>query len=93
MFRLTWIGNIERLREVLSDEPDLAKIVDDDGNTAVMWLPEDEARATEIVELLVAHRADPKIKNKEGMTAADCAEKRGLYDVAELLRSIERISS
>lgn len=92
VFRLTWIGNIERLRKVLSEEPDLAKAAGD-GNTPLMWLPEDEPRAIEIVELLVGHGADPKITNNEGMTAADCAEKRGLYDVAELLRFMESIPS
>jgi uncharacterized protein len=86
VFRLTWIGNIDRLREVLNAEPELAK-VNNDGNTQLMWVPEDEARAIDIVELLIAHGADPTIRNKEGTTAADCAEKRGLYDVAELLRS------
>lgn len=89
VFRLTWIGNIERLREVLNEEPDLAKTAGD-GNTPLMSLPEDEARAKEIVELLVAHGADPTTKNKEGTTAAALAEKRGLYDVAYLLRSMER---
>ena len=92
VFRLTWIGNIERLREVLNEEPDLAKVAGD-GNTPLMWLPEDESRALEIIELLLAHGTDPKIRNKEGMTAADCAEKRGLYDVCALLRSMERTSS
>ena len=92
VFRLAWIGNIERLREVLSEEPALAKAIDD-GNTPLMWLTDDEARAMEIVELLAAQGADATIKNKEGMTAADCAEKRGLYDAAALLRSAERISS
>jgi uncharacterized protein len=92
VYRLTWIGTIERLREVLREEPDLAKTAGD-GNTPLMWLPEDEACAREIVELLIAHGADATIKNKEGMTAADCTEKRGLYDVAELLRSLERIPS
>ncbi|MFY9610066.1 MAG: ankyrin repeat domain-containing protein [Blastocatellia bacterium] len=92
VFRLTWIGNIERLHEVLGEEPDLAKAAGN-GNTPLMWLPEDEVRAKEIVELLVARGADPKIRNKEGMTAADCVEQRGLYDVAELLRSMERFPS
>ncbi|MFY9558094.1 MAG: ankyrin repeat domain-containing protein [Blastocatellia bacterium] len=92
VFRLTWIGNIQRLREVLSEEPDLAK-VNDDGNTPLMWVPEDETRAKEIVELLVAYGADPAITNTEGLTAADCAERRGLYDVAEFLLSKERIQS
>jgi ankyrin repeat protein len=86
LFRLTWIGKVERLRELLLAEPELAK-VNNDGNTPLMWLPDDEARALEIVELFLAHGADPTIKNKEGETAADRAEKRGLYDVAEALRS------
>jgi ankyrin repeat protein len=84
VFRLTRIGNIERLREVLREEPDLAKVVDD-GYTPLMWLPDDEARAIEIVELLLAHGADPTTRSKEGMTAADRAIKLGLYEVASLL--------
>jgi uncharacterized protein len=63
------------LRELLSEEPDLAKIAGK-GGTPLMWLPDDEARAIEIVELLLAHGADPTIKDQEGMTAADYAEKR-----------------
>ena len=85
VFRVTWNGNIGRLRELLRAEPDLAKAVRDSG-TLLMWLPDDEARALEAVELLLAHGADPSVKSKEGMTAADYAEKRGLYDVAEMLR-------
>ena len=92
VFRLTWIGNVERLREVLSEDPDLAKVAEE-GNTPLMWVPDEETRAKEIVELLIAHGADPRIRNQEGMTAADCAERRGLYEVAELLRSMERRSS
>ena len=92
VYRLTWIGNVERLREVLNEEPERAK-AEDEGNTPLMWMPEDESRAREIVELLIAHGADPAIKNKDGMTAADCAERRGLYDVAELLRTRERITA
>ncbi len=89
VYRLTWIGNIDRLREVQTEEPDLAKAAADN-NTPLMWIPEDEARAIEIVHMLVAGGADPKIRNKEGLTAADCAERRGLYEVADLLRSMER---
>jgi ankyrin repeat protein len=89
VFRLTWIGNIERLRAVLRDDPDLAK-VNNDGNTPLMWLPDDETRAIEIVELFLAHGADSSIRNKEGQTAADLADKRGLYDAAEVLRANDR---
>ena len=89
VFRLAWIGNIERLRDVLAEEPNRARAADG-GSTPLMWLTDDEARAKEIVELLISGGADPNLKNDEGMTAADCAERRGLYDVAELLRSKER---
>ena len=40
------------------------------------------------LRLLLAHGADPSIKSKEGMTAADYANKRGLYLAAELLDSM-----
>ncbi len=84
--RLAFIGNMRRLREVLRGEPDLAKRVDD-SYTPLMWLPDDEARGIEVVELLLAHGADPSVESKEGKTAADFAEERGLYAAAELLRS------
>jgi ankyrin repeat protein len=78
-------------------EPDLAKVVKD-GSTPLMWLPDDDARAKEIAELLLANGADPSIKSyaagwgnsieqQEGKTAADYARKRGLYEAAELLDS------
>ena len=50
------------------------------------WLPpEDEARPLEIAELLVAHDADPSIKNSEGKGPADRARRLALFAVAELL--------
>ncbi len=73
------------MRELLNAEPDLAKRISD-GCTPLMWLPDDDARAIEVVELLLAHGADPSVKSKEGKTAADFAEERGLYEAAELLR-------
>lgn len=88
VYRLAWVGNIQRLREVLAEEPERARSADG-GNTPLMWLTDDEARAREIVDLLISYGADSRLKNTEGMTAADCAERRGLYDVAELLRKRE----
>jgi ankyrin repeat protein len=52
-----------------------------------MWLPPDDARATEIAEMLLAGGADPTVRNKQGQTAADLASLRGLDGVAALLRS------
>jgi ankyrin repeat protein len=86
VWSLTFTGNVDRLRDVLSAEPELAKVATRDGDTPLMWLPGDEARAIEIVGLFLAHGADPTIRNKQGMTAADRASKRGLDDAAELLR-------
>jgi len=85
LFRLTWIGNKERLREVLSEEPERAR--GNDQNTPLMWLPDDDAKAVECASLLMSYGADPTIKNKDGLTAADLAEKRGLYDAEVLLRT------
>jgi ankyrin repeat protein len=83
---LTQSGRVERLRELLAVEPGLAKVAGEN-STPLMWLPDDEARAIEVAELLLAHGADPNVKDKEGQTAADRAEGRGLYEVAGLLRS------
>jgi len=85
VFRLTWCGNLTRLRHVLSEKPDLAKSVDD-SSTPLMWLPDDEALAVAAVELLMSYGADPSARSKEGKTAADYAGRRALYDAAELLR-------
>jgi ankyrin repeat protein len=87
VWSLTLTGNVERLRDVLSAEPDLAKVASQGGDTPLMWLPDDEARAIEIVELLLAHGADPAIRNQQGLTAAELADRRGMDDVAGLLRT------
>lgn len=84
VFELTWIGAVERLRELLSAEPELARIVGD-GHTPLMWLPDDDDRAMQIARLLLAHGADPALRNKQGETAADRARQRGLDEIAVLL--------
>ena len=87
IWELTSGGQVERLRELLAAQPALAK-AGGETNTPLMWLPDDEARALEIIKLLIAHGADPAIRNNEGKTAADCAERRGLYAAADLLKQI-----
>jgi ankyrin repeat protein len=86
IWELTSCGHVERLRELLGAKPELAR-AGDENNTPLMWLPDDEALSIEVAELLLANGADPTIRNQGGLTAADCAEKRGLYAVAELLRT------
>jgi ankyrin repeat protein len=50
-----------------------------------MWLPDDEQRATEIVELFRLNGADLGARDSHGRTAADYAVRRGMDDVARLL--------
>jgi uncharacterized protein len=78
-------GSVDRLRSVLGEQPALAKSVRND-RTALLCLPEDEDLAIEIAELLLSHGADAKLKNSDGLTAADTAERAGLDALAQLLR-------
>ena len=88
VWALTFLGNVGRIREVLAAEPRLAKSRGED-ETPLMWLPDDEPRAIEIAEMLIAGGADTNVRNKQGQTAADLADIRGLDSVAALLRSKE----
>lgn len=88
VWSLAFIGSVDRLRQVLSAEPKLATS-HGEYETPLMWLPPDEARALEIAQMLLVGGADPTIRNRQGQTAADLAEKRGLDDAAALLRSKE----
>ena len=86
VFSLAATGNVERLRQVLTAEPELARTVNW-SMTPLFCLPEDDDQAVEIVELLLAHGTDPTILNRDGATAADCARKLGLDDAGELIGS------
>jgi ankyrin repeat protein len=85
VWTLAFHGYLDRLREVLREEPALARLTDSDGCTPLWWLPDDEEKAMDIVEPLLAAGADPAAKNRAGRTAADWARKRGMTDVARRL--------
>ena len=86
VWELTYCGNVERLSAVLREQPERARVVAG-GQTPLMWLPpHDAAVAMQVAGLLLAHGADPTVRNNDGMTAADRAERLGLFDVAEMLR-------
>jgi ankyrin repeat protein len=86
MRTLVRMGNIERLRELVAREPELAKFADDHGSL-LFWLPEDEDCAVAVAEFLLAQGVDPLLESKDGVTAAEFAEKWGLDAVVDLLRS------
>src|SRR6266487_577885 len=81
VWALALMGKVERLRQLFSAEPALARMLGTE-TTPLMWLPGDETLAVEVVKLFLAHGADPSIKDREGFTAADLASKRGLDEAA-----------
>jgi ankyrin repeat protein len=83
---LVRMGNIERLQELFAREPQLARFVDQHGSL-LFWLPEDEDCAAAVAEFLLAQGVDPLVKNKEGATATEFAEKWGLDAVVDMLSS------
>ena len=82
--QLCRIGNVARLRELFAENPELAKTTDEHA-PPLFALPEDEDRAFEVAELLLANGADPRVVNEDGITAAEHAQKQGLEAVADLL--------
>ena len=70
-------GKLERLREVVTAEPQLAT-ASWEGGTPLFSLPDDEQTAIEIVKLFLAHGADASFRRKDGATAAQIARARGL---------------
>jgi len=88
-WEIGYAGFVDRLREVLTEKPERARGYD--GETLLMYLPpDDEDKALEAARLLVQHGADPTIKDPDGRTAADRAERNAMYRVAAFLRDAER---
>ena len=89
VWELVYSGKLERLREVLRERPERARVAWEN-QTPLMWLPpEEEQRALEVVELLLEHGADPSLRDRAGMTAADRAERLAMFRVAARLREAE----
>jgi ankyrin repeat protein len=75
------------LRALFAESPALAK-TESQGNTPLMWLPtDDEQLAIAIARRFIEYGANRSIRTKEGATAADRAERLGMFALAELLRN------
>jgi ankyrin repeat protein len=61
-----------------------------DGSTALFWLPDEDNKALAVIEVLLAHGADPQVRNENGLSAADIADRRGLGRAAQVLREALR---
>ena len=81
-----YAGNVDRQRELLAEKPERARATGD-GETLLMYLPPgDESTALQVAQLLLDYGADPSIRDPQGMTAADRAERNAMFKVAALLR-------
>jgi hypothetical protein len=78
------MGNVARLRELFAAEPELVRSKGGH-KSAFFALPDDEDVALEIVEMLLANGADPRIVSEDGTTTVAHAKKQGLDAVADLL--------
>jgi ankyrin repeat protein len=85
IWELVYSGLVDRVRQLLGEEPELARVVNDAGETPLMWLPTDPDGALQIAKLLLENGADPSRVNRERQTAADIARRRGLDEVVALL--------
>lgn len=86
VWNLTYNGYIDRLREVLDEDPGRAR-VDWDAWSPLLWLPpHDEDIALETVKLFVKYGADPHRPDSNGVSPLDRAEALGMTRVADYLR-------
>jgi hypothetical protein len=78
----------------LDAEPVLAnhRLAHDDAPTPLYCLPDDEDAAVEVARILLAHRANPRVRNAKGRNPADAARARGLDEAAELMESARHAS-
>ena len=89
MFNLTFAGNSKRVAELLQGNRALAKSINANQESLLMWLPEDEEVAIALARLLLVCGADVSWHDARGMTALRVAERRAMAGVAEILREAE----
>lgn len=63
VFNLALAGKVSRVRELLGEDPSLAAQLHADGESVLVWLPDDEDVAMELTELLLAAGADPALRD------------------------------
>lgn len=89
VWNLTYNGYIDRLREVIEEKPERAR-VDWDEWSPLLWLPpHDEDLALETVKLFMKHGADPHRRASNGATPLSRAEALGMTRVAKFLQKAD----
>jgi hypothetical protein len=87
---LCFAGAVDRLAELFTADRSLASAITRGGEQPLFALPDDDERAAEVAELLLAHGADPSVKNAAGLTPAQAAKKRGLEEAAATISAAEK---
>jgi ankyrin repeat protein len=80
------VGGLDRVRALLRENPECVRVRDKDGRTPLHYPYRDTQHGAQIIELLIAHGADPSAKDNEGRTPADQMLQKGRRDLAEVLR-------
>jgi ankyrin repeat protein len=81
-------ARLERLQAALTEQPWRAnERLPGDCPTPLYCLPDDEEAAVDVARILLAHGADPSVRNDKGQTPADAARAQGLDDAAELMEA------
>jgi ankyrin repeat protein len=84
---LVMAGRDDRLRDILSSDPNGLAALPGKGGVLLHHLPDDTARAEALLELLLTHGADVRTPNDQGQSAAASLRARGSLDIAELVRA------
>ncbi len=77
---------VERVAELLTENPALAHAADEDGTPLAFYLNPQMARLDEMLALLRARGCDINARHPRGVTMLDVALGKGLLDFADVLR-------
>ena len=80
-------GHVSLARQLLAADPESVEERSPSGSTPLHFLPEDPDIADRLIDLLLAHGADPEAKNDSGQTPAQALEAKGQDEIADRLES------
>jgi ankyrin repeat protein len=87
------VGGVERVAELIDENPALANMTDVDGDSIVFHLHPEMHRVKEMFELLIARGTNINARDHEGKTVLDRALARGWTEFADLVRGFGITSS
>ncbi|HEY4102465.1 MAG TPA: ankyrin repeat domain-containing protein [Polyangiaceae bacterium] len=80
-------GHVALTRELLAADPSSVHERSPTGSTPLHLLPEDVDIAETLIDLLLAHGADPNAKNEAGQTPRESLEANGRDEIADRLEA------